>query len=111
MTERTVDAVLREVAALRLRDLAVGDGLPRELDCLVAVDRRHLDVVRGQGLLEPRALDRVAGHGQQMAAIARGLMARPRLLILDEPSLGLAPIIVREMFESGELQQLVNAEA
>ena len=34
-----------------------------------------------------------------MVAIGRGLMARPRLLMLDEPSLGLAPIVVREMFD------------
>jgi branched-chain amino acid transport system ATP-binding protein len=41
----------------------------------------------------------LSGGEQQMAAIARGLMAKPRLLMLDEPSLGLAPLVVREMFE------------
>jgi branched-chain amino acid transport system ATP-binding protein len=41
----------------------------------------------------------LSGGEQQMVAIGRGLMACPRLLMFDEPSLGLAPIIVREMFE------------
>ncbi len=52
---------------------------------------------RLQGRLDERA-DNLSGGELQMLALLRGLMARPRLLLLDEPSLGLAPLVVKDLF-------------
>jgi branched-chain amino acid transport system ATP-binding protein len=85
-----------------------------EMGAFQRKDRRGIreDLDRVYGLF-PRLAERksqragtLSGGEQQMCAIGRALMARPKLLMLDEPSMGLAPIFVEKIFEIiGEINQ------
>ena len=83
----TVEENLRLGAYARRDRRAFAGDLDRVCDYFpVLAERRH------------QVAGTLSGGEQQMLAVARALMLRPRLLLLDEPSLGLAPLVVREIF-------------
>ncbi len=87
ITDLTVEENLR-LGAYTRRDGEVRDDIDRWFEVFPRLAERR-----------EQAAGSMSGGEQQMLAIARALMSRPRLLLLDEPSLGLAPIVTRELFE------------
>jgi branched-chain amino acid transport system ATP-binding protein len=92
-------------------DLTVDDNLRvgayRRRDHDIAADIEHwYEVFPRLGERRSQQAGSMSGGEQQMLAIARAMMARPKLVLLDEPSLGLAPLITQELFRKlGELNE------
>ena len=86
-TELMVEENLR-LGAYTRRDSAIKDDIQRIFTYFPLLAERR-----------KQPAGSLSGGEQQMLAIGRGLMARPRLLLLDEPSLGLAPTVVQEIFQ------------
>jgi len=109
ITKTSADAIVRAGVAQvpqgrgTFPDLTVEDNL--RVGAYTRRDSVSADLATWYGVF-PRLAERreqkaggLSGGEQQMLAIARALMSRPKLLLCDEPSLGLAPIITKELFE------------
>lgn len=89
----TVEENLRVGAYLRKDSSAIGDDIERWYSLFPRLKERR-----------NQAAGSMSGGEQQMLAVSRALMMNPRLLLLDEPSLGLAPLVTQELFQRlGEL--------
>ncbi|MDP1846613.1 MAG: ABC transporter ATP-binding protein [Solirubrobacteraceae bacterium] len=81
-------------------NLDMGAYLRRDKDAITADINRVFDLFPRLQERERQKAGTMSGGEQQMLAIGRALMARPRLLLLDEPSMGIAPILVERIYET-----------
>jgi branched-chain amino acid transport system ATP-binding protein len=81
-----------ELGAYLRRDAGIADDLARVYDLFPRLHER-----------EKQKAGTMSGGEQQMLAIGRALMANPKLLLLDEPSLGIAPLLVDRIYETGKV--------